>query len=141
MKNNADKAHNTPYPHIVKTEGVCGGEPVIKDTRIAVRHIVGYYYKAGMSAEEILAEWDYLSPAQVFAALAYYHDNKEQIDDLRRENSFENLYCDNRRRSSPPSSGKSTGASFSTLSTIGATPPDFAPFFPPTSAANSPTIP
>ena len=89
MKNNADKAQNMPYPHIVKKEGVCGGEPVIKDTRIAVRHIVGYYYKAGMSAEEILAEWDYLSPAQVFAALEYYHDNMEQIDDLRQENSFD----------------------------------------------------
>ena len=39
----------TPYPHIVKIEGVCGGEAIIEGTRIAVRHIVGYYYKVGMS--------------------------------------------------------------------------------------------
>ncbi|MCP4350746.1 MAG: DUF433 domain-containing protein [Desulfobacterales bacterium] len=84
-----NKIQNTPYPHIVKLQGVCGGEPVIRGTRIAVRHIVGYYYKVGMSAEEILAEWDYLTPAQVFGALAYYHDNKEQIDTLRQKNSYE----------------------------------------------------
>ena len=60
----------TPYPHIVKIEGVCGGEAIIEGTRIAVWHTVGYYYKVGMSIEEILAEWDYLTPAQVFSALA-----------------------------------------------------------------------
>lgn len=88
---NNDNIQNTLYPHIVKMKGVCGGEPVIDGTRIAVRHIVGYYYKAGMSAEEILAEWDFLTPARVFGALAYYHDNKEEIDALIRKNSFEHI--------------------------------------------------
>ncbi len=89
MNNANNKTEKTSYPHIVRAEGVCGGEPVIRGTRIAVRHIVGYYYKAGMSAEEILAEWDHLTPAQVFGALAYYHDNREQIDALRQRNSCE----------------------------------------------------
>jgi len=81
--------HYTLYPHIVKVEGVCGGEAIIEGTRIAVWHIVGYYYRAGMSVEEILADWDYLTPAQVFSALAYYHDNRDEIDRVRRENSYE----------------------------------------------------
>ena len=81
--------HKTAYPHIVKALGVCGGEAVVDGTRIAVWHLVGYYYKAGMSVEEILAEWDYLTPAQVFSALAYYHDNREEIDRVREENSYE----------------------------------------------------
>jgi len=34
-------------------------------------------------------DWDYLKPAQIFSALAYYHDNKEEIDKLREENSYE----------------------------------------------------
>lgn len=42
-----------------------------------------------MSVEDILAEWDYLTPAQVFSALAYYHDNKEEIDRIREQNSYE----------------------------------------------------
>jgi len=79
----------TTYPHIVKEAGVCGGEAIIEGTRMAVWHIVGYYYQVGMSAEDILAEWDYLTPAQVFSALAYYHDNKVEIDRVRRLNSYE----------------------------------------------------
>lgn len=79
----------TAYPHIVKIDGVCGGQAVIEGTRIAVWHIVGYYYKVGMSVEEILAEWEYLKPAQVFSALAYYHDNKQEIDEIREQNSYE----------------------------------------------------
>lgn len=81
--------HRTSYPHIVKVEGVCGGAATIEGTRIAVWHIVGYYYKVGMTVEEILAEWNYLKPAQIFGALAYYHDNREEIDDLRWKNSYE----------------------------------------------------
>jgi len=81
--------HPTHYPHIVKVAGVLGGEATIEGTRIAVWHIVGYYYKVGMSVEDILAEWDYLKPAQVFSALAYYHDHKAELDALREENSYE----------------------------------------------------
>lgn len=80
---------HTSYPHIVKIDGVCGGEAIIEGTRIAVWHVVEYHYKLGMSVEEILADWDYLTPAQVFSALAYYHDHKEEIDRVRRENSYE----------------------------------------------------
>ena len=79
----------TSYPHIVKVAGVCGGEAIIEDTRIAVWHVVGYYYKVGMAVEEILADWDYLTPAQVFSALAYYQDNKDEVDRARVKNSYE----------------------------------------------------
>lgn len=83
------RVNQTAYPHIARIDGVCGGQAIIEGTRIAVWHIVGYYYKVGMSVEEILAEWDYLTPAQVFSALAYYHDNKEEIDQIREQNSYE----------------------------------------------------
>lgn len=81
--------HRTTHPHIVKIAGVCGGAAIIEGTRIAVWHIVGYYYKVGMSVEAILSDWDYLTPAQVFDALAYYHDKRQEIDRLIRENSYE----------------------------------------------------
>ena len=89
IKKSRTKKTLTSYPHIVKVAGVCGGEAIIEGTRIAVWHIVGYYYKVGMSVEEILADWDYISPAQVFSALAYYHDNKVEIDRAREKNSYE----------------------------------------------------
>jgi uncharacterized protein (DUF433 family) len=89
MSDKSKKVMETPYPHIVKVEGVVGGDAIIEGTRIAVWHIVGYYYKVGMSVEDILAEWNYLTPAQVFSALAYYHDNKEEIEAVRKANSYE----------------------------------------------------
>lgn len=89
MKAKKKTAQKTEYPHIVKTEGVNGGAATIAGTRIAVWHVVGYYYKIGMSVEDILADWDYLTPAQIFSALAYYHDNRAEIDKLREENSYE----------------------------------------------------
>ena len=92
MSTGDKKVQRTLYPHIVKAQGVCGGQAVIEGTRIAVWHIVGYYYKVGMSVEEILAEWDYLTPAQVFSALAYYHDNKDEIDKVREQDSMEEVH-------------------------------------------------
>ena len=89
MSAKTEEVHRTPYPHIVKIDGVAGGQAIIERTRIAVWHIVGYYYKVGMSVEDILAEWSYLKPAQVFSALAYYHDNKQEIDEIREQNSYE----------------------------------------------------
>lgn len=79
----------TEYPHIIKADGVCGGAAIIEGTRIAVWHIVGYYYKVGMSVEEIVADWDTLTPTQIFSALAYYHDHQTEIDQLRQQNSYE----------------------------------------------------
>jgi uncharacterized protein (DUF433 family) len=79
----------TPYPHIVKIEGVCGGQAIIAGSRIAVWHVVEYYYKLGMSVEDIVMDWNYLTPAQVFSALAYYHDHRDEIDTVRRENTYE----------------------------------------------------
>ena len=83
------EVHQTAYPHIVKVEGICGGQASIEGTRIAVWQLVGYYYKVGMSVEDILAEWDCLTPAQVFSALAYYHDHRQEIDEVREQNSYE----------------------------------------------------
>lgn len=56
MDKKSKEIQRTEYPHIVKIEGVLGGDAVIEETRIAVWHIVGYYYKVGMSVEDILAE-------------------------------------------------------------------------------------
>jgi hypothetical protein len=44
-----------------------------------VRRIVGWY-KMGMSPEEIALEYPHLNLAQVHAALAYYHANREEIE-------------------------------------------------------------
>jgi uncharacterized protein (DUF433 family) len=81
--------HRTEYPHIVRVEGLRSGRPVIDGTGFEVQHIVGYYYKVGMTIEQIAAEWDYLPLPAIFSALAYYHDHREEIDRIRYESSYE----------------------------------------------------
>ena len=64
---------------IVRTPEVRGGRPRIAGTGVTVRRIVGWY-KLGLSPEEIADRIDHLSLAQVHAALAYYHANREEIE-------------------------------------------------------------
>lgn len=64
---------------IVRTPNICGGRPRIAGTGVSVRRIVGWY-KLGLSPEEIADEFGHLSLAQVYAALAYYHADREGIE-------------------------------------------------------------
>lgn len=63
---------------ITSSPEIRGGRPRIAGTGVTVMRIAGWY-KLGMSPEEI-AENTYLSLAQVYVALAYYHANREAID-------------------------------------------------------------
>jgi uncharacterized protein (DUF433 family) len=80
----------TEYPHITRIPEVCGGRPIVKDTRTPVKTIVGYY-KMGLSVEEILDGLPHLSPAQVFASLAYYYDHQAEIERDIQESRVEHL--------------------------------------------------
>src|SRR5581483_8523674 len=65
--------------HIVATPGTLGGKPRIAGRRIAVQHIAVWHELHGMSVVEIAEEFD-LSRADIYAALAYYFDHKDEID-------------------------------------------------------------
>lgn len=58
---------------------VCGGRVCIDGTRITVLQIA-VMENEGLSPEEITAEYSHLNLAQVHAALAYYHANREEIE-------------------------------------------------------------
>jgi uncharacterized protein (DUF433 family) len=64
---------------ITQSPDIRGGRPRIAGTGVTVQRIVGWY-KLGLSPEEIAAEIGHLSWAQVYAALAYYHANREEIE-------------------------------------------------------------
>jgi uncharacterized protein (DUF433 family) len=76
---------------IVRTEGTLGGRPRIDGTRIGV-HAIAIEVARGVSPERLVSDeyWPYLSLAQVYAALAYYHAHKQEIDDSIAEE--ERLY-------------------------------------------------
>jgi uncharacterized protein (DUF433 family) len=78
----------TAATHIEVTPGTCGGKPRIAGHRIRVQDIV-LWTEQGQSADEIVAGFPQLSLADVYAALAYYHDHRAQIDqDIREDGEF-----------------------------------------------------
>lgn len=75
----------TEYGHIVCTPGVLAGEPRIAGHRIRVRDIVAARDLGGFTPEEIAATvYPDLTLGEVYAALAYYEDHREEIDQASR---------------------------------------------------------
>ncbi|NEO70801.1 DUF433 domain-containing protein [Moorena sp. SIO3H5] len=65
--------------HIEITPGVCGGKPRIAGHRIRVEDIVIWHERIGLSPDEIVSQYPTITLADVYAALAYYHDHFEEI--------------------------------------------------------------
>jgi len=79
------------HPHISKNPDVCGGSPVIAGTRFPVRSVVFYILKTGLTPEELVEKFTHLSLAQIYDALAYYYDNRSEIEQDILENTEETV--------------------------------------------------
>jgi uncharacterized protein (DUF433 family) len=64
---------------IDRTPGIKGGTPHVAGTGVTVRTIVRHY-QSGLSPEEIAADYPQLDLAQVYAALAFYHANRTEME-------------------------------------------------------------
>ncbi len=73
---------------IVSTPDVCQGRPRITEKRFSVEQIATLT-KEGLSPEQILQEYNFLTLAEVHAALAYYYSNQEQIEQYLAEETSE----------------------------------------------------
>jgi uncharacterized protein (DUF433 family) len=65
--------------HIEITPGVCGGKPRIAGHRIRVQDIAVWHEYQGLSPDEIVAQFPQITLADIYAALSYYHDHREEI--------------------------------------------------------------
>jgi uncharacterized protein (DUF433 family) len=65
--------------YIESTPAVMGGKPRIAGRRIRVYDVVVWVEQQQQSIGEIVADYQ-LSPQEVYAALAYYHEHKDEID-------------------------------------------------------------
>jgi uncharacterized protein (DUF433 family) len=68
------------HPYIVSSEKRCGGSPIIAGTKFPVRSVVFYILKQGITPEELVKEFTHLNLSQIYDALSYYYEHKEQID-------------------------------------------------------------
>jgi uncharacterized protein (DUF433 family) len=84
----ADETAHTEHPYIERVPGVVGSEPVIVGTRTPVRAIVERW-KFGESPEVIQAHYPHLRLAQIFDALSYYDDHRQEIEKYILENRVE----------------------------------------------------
>jgi uncharacterized protein (DUF433 family) len=70
---------------IERSSEIRNGRPCIAGTGVTVRRIAGWH-NLGLTPEEIAAKIEHLTLAQIHAALAYYHANRDEIDsDIARE--------------------------------------------------------
>ena len=81
------------HPRIVRRPDISGGEPIIRGTRITVRHIVERV-QAGQTVEDIVAALPHLTVAQVHDALSYYYDHQIEIDELIEKSRPEQVLAD-----------------------------------------------
>jgi uncharacterized protein (DUF433 family) len=64
---------------LTATPDVCGGRVRIEGSRITV-HRIAVLYMQGKSPEEVTETYPHLSLGQVYAALAYFHANRDEIE-------------------------------------------------------------
>lgn len=65
--------------HIEVTPGTCGGKPRIAGHRIRVQDVVVWHEGLGLSPDEIVSQFPQITLSDVYAALAFYHDNRDSI--------------------------------------------------------------
>ncbi len=79
---------NVSTKHLEIIPGVAGGKPRIAGHRITVQDIAIWHERMGMSADEIATEHG-LTLSDIYAALAYYYDHREEIDEaIRADEAF-----------------------------------------------------
>ena len=91
-------AQPTEQPYIVRDDRILSGEPIIKGTRTPVRAIVETW-RLGVAPEEIPHHLPHLTLAQVFDALSYYCDHRDEIHAHIERNRIpeDKLYAPTRR--------------------------------------------
>ncbi len=77
-------AIQTSHPHIVKIDGVHGGEPIVRHSSVTVRTIV-QQVRLGTTPEQLVEGYPPLTLAEIHDALSYYYDHIEEIEGLIAE--------------------------------------------------------
>jgi uncharacterized protein (DUF433 family) len=86
----------TGYRHVELDER---GVPVIASTRFKVALLIEQTRAYGWNAEEAREQHPQLTLAQIYSALAYYHDHRDEIDAYLAQLSEE--YDEARRQAGP----------------------------------------
>lgn len=64
---------------------------MIAGTRFPVRSVIHYVLRLGLVPEELVQRFPHLTLAQVHDALAYYYDNRQEIENDTAANREESV--------------------------------------------------
>ena len=78
VKKAGASGHEDPY--VAEYDGVCGGYPVIRETRIPVRLVV-QFTRDGATVEELATMWPTVTVQQIQGALDYYAGQPRRVDE------------------------------------------------------------
>jgi uncharacterized protein (DUF433 family) len=68
------------HPYVGEYPGVCGGYPVIRNTRIPVRLVVEFH-RDGVSISKMHEMWPHVSKERIQGALDYYEKYPARVDE------------------------------------------------------------
>lgn len=80
---------------ITTVSAIHGGEPIILGTSVPVR-AVAELWNQGMPAEEVPMHLPHLELAQVFEALRYYLNHRDEVERFIRANRIEDQWSGRR---------------------------------------------
>ena len=72
-------AQATAYRYIARIDGIRSGRPIIEGTRIGVHDVIGLILN-GAEIDDVVRNFPALTRSRVYECLAYYEDNKDDID-------------------------------------------------------------
>lgn len=71
----------TPHRFVTSDPAVKNGEPIISGTQTTVRSILRLY-RSGVALESIPQYKPWINLAQVYDAMSYYHEHRQELDEL-----------------------------------------------------------
>jgi uncharacterized protein (DUF433 family) len=94
---------------IVRDDGIRSGDPRIDGTRITVLDVKRRVIDAGEDPHVVAGEYD-LSVADLFRALAYYYDHRDELAERERETAVARRDGERRTRELLERTGPDTAA-------------------------------
>ena len=70
------------YPHLRLDDA---GRAWVDEANVKVSEIAADYLAHGSSVEEMALQFPHLSPSMIHAALAYFHDHREEYEEMLAE--------------------------------------------------------
>ncbi|MGQ0811481.1 MAG: DUF433 domain-containing protein [Nitrospiraceae bacterium] len=86
----------TSHPYVISDDAILNGVPIVKGTRTPIRAIAELW-KFGVTPEEIVIRLPHVTLAQVFDALSYYQDHRDEVEKDILHNRVPDELIDHRR--------------------------------------------